>query len=160
MKEVSRLTIADLHAHPVWKFAGSDSRGETLVRPVKKLPVKSLRASIVGADVVLSCGKKVLATIGNVEIENPRLTEHFVSLSFHREDGEVFHLARYHDVDYADRGPRQLAAFLGLKKMEVFPLVWDVSAFAQGEREALRGIIAEVPRECLSRSQIIALAVP
>lgn len=64
MKEVSRLTAVDMRPQPVWKFVGSDERGETLVQPVKKLPVKSLNASIVGTDVTLACGKKVFATIG------------------------------------------------------------------------------------------------
>ena len=160
MKEISLLTCADLRAHPVWKFTGSDERGETLVRPIKKVPVKSLTASIVGTDVMLACGKKVLAIIGNVDVENPRLTEHFVTLSFHREDEEVFHLARYHDVDHSQRGPRQLAAFLGLKKKDVFPIIWDVSPFAKGSTDALRGVIEEFPRERLSLDEIIALAVP
>ncbi len=47
MKEVSRLTIAELRLHPVWKFTGSDSRGETRVRPVARVPVRSLANCVV-----------------------------------------------------------------------------------------------------------------
>jgi hypothetical protein len=160
MKEVSRLTIADLRSQPVWKFNGSDERGETLVRPVKKLPVKTLTASIVGTDVTLGCGEKVFATIGNIEVENPRLTQHFVTFAFHREDGEVFHLARYHDVDHSERGPTQLAEFLCLPMGDIFPITWDVSPFANGSPDAVRGVLTDTPQERLSRAQIIALAVP
>lgn len=96
----------------------------------------------------------------NIDVENPRLTQHFVTLTIHREDGEVFHLARYHDMDFSERGPSQLAAFLDLTKGDVFPISWDVSAFAKGSADALRGLITDVPKERLTRAQIIALAVP
>jgi hypothetical protein len=159
MKDVSRLTIADLRSHPVWKFTGGDEPSETLVRAVKKLPVNSLSASIVGTDVTLACGKKVFASISNVDVDNARVTQHFVTLTFHREDGEVFHLARYHDLDHSERGPTQLAAFLGLPKADVFPISWDVSSFANGSTDAVRGWITEFPQERLSPSQIIALTM-
>lgn len=160
MKDVTLLTIADFRTYPVWKFTGSDARGETLVRPVKRLPVKSLGASLVGVDVVLSCGQKVFAMIGNVSVDNPKLTEHFVTLSFYPKDGAIFHLSRYFDFDYAQHGPKQFAAVLGLKTKDIFPISWDVSAVAQGRSEALSGTITEIPRERLSRAEIIALAVP
>ena len=64
MRAVSRVTAADLRSQPIWKFTGSDERGENLVRRVKKLPVKSLNATIVGTEVTFACGRKVLAMVG------------------------------------------------------------------------------------------------
>ena len=160
MKDVSRLTAVDLREHPVWKFTGTDSPGEQFVRPVKKLPLSSLAACLVGTEITLSSGKKRLGLIGNVDVTNPRLTEHFVTLSIYRDDGEVFHLARYHDFDFAERGPAQLAAFLRIAKNEVFPITWDVSQYASGVIDALRGSVSENPRQRLTRAEIIALAVP
>jgi|SRR5271166_1568560 len=160
MKDISSLSPADLRSQPVWRYANSDGRGETQVDPVKTLPVRSLSGCIVGGEIELSCRKKVWAIIGNVDLTNPELTTHFVTLSIFDDKGERFHLARYHDFDYAERGPIQLAAFLGLRVNEVFPIRWDVSRYAQGADTALHGTIKEEPTVRLSRAQVIALAVP
>lgn len=81
MKDVAQLTSADLREHPVWRFTGNDEPSETVVRPVKKMPVKSLTGSLVGCEVRLACGKMVLALLGNLDVEKARLTEHFLTLS-------------------------------------------------------------------------------
>ena len=159
MNEVTLLTPADFHRHPVWRFSGSDERGETLVSPVAKLPAKSLQGCVVGVDLVLASGKKVLAMCGNVDLENPQLAEHFMTFSFYRHDGALFHLARYHDFDAAERGPAQLARFLGLPIADIFPARWDLTPHAVGAPAALQGVLNEGPRERLTRSEIIALAV-
>jgi hypothetical protein len=160
MKDVSKLIATDLRLFPVWRYTGSDSPTETAVCPVKRLPAKSLAASLVGVDVTLACGKTLLALVGNVDVSNPRLTRLFMTLSIYRDDGAVFHLARYHDYDIAERGPDQLARFLNMKREQVFPIAWDVSRFADGDPGALRGVVEVEPRERLTRSEIIALAVP
>ena len=115
MKEVSQLTVSDLREYPVWRFTGSDEPSELAVRPVKKIPVQSLTASLVGTDVRLASGKKLMALLGNLDVEKARLTEHFLTLSVYRDDGMVFHLARYHDHDFGERGPDALATFLKMK---------------------------------------------
>jgi hypothetical protein len=160
MKDVSQLTSADFRAHPVWRFTGSDKSGETLVTPIKRLPVKSLSGSIVGCEVKLASGEKIVAMLGNIHADNARLTEHFMTLSVLRVDGEVFHLARYHDFDFNERGPAALAEFLKMKKENIFPIAWDIRHLVNGEKNALHGILEEIPRERLTRAQIIALAVP
>src|SRR4051812_18481550 len=109
MKDVSQLTSADLREHPVWRFAGSDQPSETAVRPLKKLPARSLTGSLVGCEVRLACGKKIIALLGNLDVEKAHLTEHFLTFSIYREDGEIFHMARYHDFDSSERGPDALA---------------------------------------------------
>lgn len=158
-KQIEGLTIADLKAFPVWQYVNSDERGETAVRPVKKTPVKSLTARVVGSQVRLGNGTNVWAIIGNVDVNNPRLTQHFLTLSVFR-DGRWFTMARYHDIDANERGPGALAAFLGLRIDEVFPIAYDISCFSIGDPAALTGRIEKEPSEKLTRAEIIALAVP
>jgi hypothetical protein len=91
------------------------------VRSVTVLPVSKVTGKIVGTPVLLASGREVWALIGNVDSTNPRLTEHFLTLSIERE-GKWFHLARYHDCDYAERGPDALAQFLGVPVTDIFPI--------------------------------------
>ena len=83
---------------------------------------------------------------------------HFLSLSVPSQ-GEWFHLARYHDSDYAENGPVALAQLLGLTVAEVFPITYDLTSYVSGEASALKGTILAEPRERLSRDEIISLAV-
>lgn len=158
-KRVSDLSAADLVARPVWKYSREDDEGEPMVRPVARLPVPSLAGKLVGTKVRLGNGTEVWALIGNIDSQNRRLNQHFVTVSIER-DGRWFHLARYHDYDYVERGPEQLAAFLGTDVDAVFPIEYDVTPYAVGDAEALTGVIGKEPEERLTRAQIIALAVP
>ena len=159
MKDVSQLTVSDLREHPVWRFTGSDEPSETAVRPVKKTPVKSLAGALVGCEVRLASGMKMMALLGIIDTTNARLTEHFLTLSVFRDDGELFHLARYYDADVGRNGPDALVAVLKMKNEEVFPIAWDVRSFVTGDPAALQGKIEATPKERLTRAQIIALAV-
>lgn len=160
MKEGSQLTASDLKIHPVWRFTGGDTPSETAVVPLKCLPARSVAGAIIGSEVQLAAGKRLIAILGNLKPANPRLTEHFLTLSVFRDDGALFHLARYHDYDAEQRGPKALAEFLGLKESEVFPITWDVRHLVHGDPTALRGKIESEPKVRLSRAEVIALAVP
>jgi hypothetical protein len=159
LKPASSITVADLQAHPVWQFTGQDGPDETFVRAVKSLPVRDLCGKIVGTQVRLAKGDQVWALIGNVDVKSARMTEHFLTLSI-EANGEWFFLARYHDFDYAERGPKALARFLDLPVEEVFPIAFDIRAYAHGDPLALCGSIQQEPRERLTRAEIIAMAVP
>jgi hypothetical protein len=159
IKPVESLTVADLEANPVWQYTNSDGGGETFVRPVKKVPVKSLTSKVIGARVRLANGSQVWALIENLDVANPRFTEHFLTLSIER-GGKWFPLARYHDHDFTVRGPEALARFLGLRVDDVFPISVDVRRYAQGNPTALAASVPEEPREKLTRAEIIAMAVP
>jgi hypothetical protein len=159
VKKLEDLTPADLENFPVWQYVNSDKSGETLVRPVKKMPVKSLTGRVVGTQVRLANGASVCALIGNLDADNPQLTHHFLTLSIFR-NGRWFTMARYHDFDASERGPQALASFLSLQINEVFPILYDIGRFSLGDRAALTGTIEAEPREKLTRAQIIALAVP
>jgi hypothetical protein len=159
VKKVDELTADDIARNPVWRFTNSDSADETAVQPVKRLPVSNLAGKLVGLRVTLRNGDSVWATLSNIDSENARLNEHFLTLSVVRL-GMWFHLARYHDFDYAERGPDALAAFLGLDVDDVFPISYDLCAYAKGDPRALSGVIAKSPAVKLTRAELIRLAIP
>jgi hypothetical protein len=159
IKPIETLTVADLMAVAVWRYVNLDRAGETMVRAVKRLPVKKLAGKIIAAEICLANGIRTWALIGNIDPHHPRLTEHFLALSI-EHDGKWFALARYHDFDYVDRGPEALSHFLGLPVDDIFPIFFDVRMYAEGDPASLTGYIQKEPRERLSRAEIIALAVP
>jgi len=159
VKAVDSLAVADLQAFPVWQYTGHEGVDETFVRPVKRTPVTSLAGKLIGTQVTLANSERVWALIGNVDPTNPQMTEHFLTLSVER-NGRWFTLARYHDFDFVEHGPEALAQFLGLPVDEIFPITYDICQVAEGDEAALRGQIRKAPRERLSRSEIIAMAVP
>lgn len=159
VKQIENLKVEELEKFPVWQYTNHDARGETLVKPVKKYPVKSLTAKIVGLKVVISNGDELWAIIGNVDVNNSSLTEHFITISFYF-NRKWSTLARYHDFDYEKNGPEALAAFLQRDVDAIFPISYDISPYAVGDRKALAGKIEKEPLKKLTRSEIIALAVP
>jgi hypothetical protein len=158
MKTVDALTEKDLRQHPVWQFVDNPAGDETSVRPIKA-PVSSPDGKLVGAEVSLANGQKKWALIGSIDAKNPALTEHFLTLSL-RHDSKWFHVARYHDYDAAQRGPEQLASFLGLAIDDVYPISYDIRAYVKGDPSSLCRSIPKAPGKKLTRAEIIALAVP
>jgi hypothetical protein len=159
MKIVQSLAPSDLIAAPVWQYVRRASSSEPSVRPVKRVPVNDLAGKLVATQIVLANGSQKWALIGNIYSQNPRMTEHFVTLNL-EHNGKWFSLARYHDYDYIDRGPMALAEFLELPVHQVFPISYDVRQFCLGNPDALKGSILSEPRERLTRAEIIAMAVP
>jgi hypothetical protein len=157
-KPVSALVIEDLQRCPVWQYTDTEEVDETYVRPVKRLPVWSLTGRVVATKSALANGERRWALLGNVDLTNPRLTEHFISMSV-ENDGKWFMLARYHDAFYAQSGPQALSDFLGLSIDDVFPISYDVREHVKGSSAASVGTILKEPRERLTRAQIMAMAV-
>jgi hypothetical protein len=159
-KPVSDLTPTDVEAHAVWECVPeSDDRDQTWVRPVRRLPVRDLSGRIVGTRLRLQSGKAALGFLGNVSLEDLRRTQHFLTLTVLAEDGRQFHLARYHDVDRAERGPSALGDFLGIPVADVFPIAYDISDAARGLPAVVKGTVPAEPSERLSEDQLIDLAV-
>jgi len=129
-----------------------------LVRPVKGFPVKNLDGRLIGTKVQLANGREVWALVGNVDAQRPTQNEHFLTLSIEHA-GKWFDLARYHDIDFANRGPAALSKFLGLQVDEVFPISVDLRPFAEGIPAALANVIGKEPRERLSEAELIALSL-
>jgi hypothetical protein len=157
-KPVELLQVSDLEANPVWEFVNDDSGDETEVHPVVDLPAQTLAGKVVGTQVRLANGDHRWAFLGNIDADDPRATEHFVTLSVEHR-GKWLHLARYHDIDYATRGPDTFAHSLSLGADEVFPIFYDVRRYARGNPCALVGRILKEPREQLSRAELIAMAL-
>ena len=150
-KPFAEVTVSDIAVSPVWEFATDEeeSHDETWVRPVKTLPVDCLDSMVVGTKVLLGNGTKRWAILVNVDLDNARRTRQFLVMMIEK-DGDWFELARYFDVDYARRGPMQLAAFLDMSVEDVFPISYDVSALAIGKPDVTTGRVAAEPDERLS----------
>ena len=158
-KNVEALTAQDLEHAPVWRFVHAPALGDTVVGPVKRLPVQDLTGKIVGSRVRLANGTSRWAMLGNVGVDKPEMTEHWLTLSL-EDQGRWFHLARYHDPAYERFGPQALAAFLGLPVEEVFPISYDITAVVNGPPAALKGTVEKEPKVRLARAQIVRMAVP
>jgi hypothetical protein len=156
IKPFESLTVADIEAHPVWEFLNDDEVGDTMVRPVEKLPVETLENMIVGSPVRLANGWEVWALIRNFDVTNPRATEHFVTLAI-EHNGEWIDLERYFDVAFASRGPMALARFLGLGVDDVFPITVDVRRYVLGDPAALTTIVLREPREKFTLTELMSL---
>jgi hypothetical protein len=158
-RSVDALTPSDLTRQPVWEFMNDDFQpDDTLVRPVREVPVDSLASRVAAAEVSLQNGRRVWALLGNVDVNASRLTRHFLTLSLYI-DGAWFQLARYHDFDVQERGPGALASRLGLPLSEVFPIQYDLSQVVIGDANVVRGVVPSEPSERLSRAELISLAV-
>ena len=153
VKPAEALTVADFQAHPVWEFLYDDEIGETMVRPVEKLPVESLDDNVIGAQVRLANGSRGWASFGNFDVKNPRATQHFLDISIER-NGEWFHLARYFDGGFREGGPEALARSLGLHVDDVFPISVDVRRYVRGDPAALTPVVLKEPLEKLTQEEL------
>jgi hypothetical protein len=158
-KKIEALEIDDFKTFPIWTLINDDAIGEISVTPVKKYPVKSTEGKIFGLEVYLANGRRLWAMIDNVDSVNSRSNEHFLSVSLSVDDKWIS-LARYHDIDYDQNGPQSLASLLNMPIDEVFPISYDLTLLAVGEKAALKGSILKEPEEKLSDAELIALAIP
>ena len=158
-KKVEELCPTDFGNFPVWEFILEDEMaGDTFLRPVTQTPVATLANRLVGTKVRLANGYAVDAVLGNLDNQNFRRTQHFLTLTVFR-GSQRFDLARYHDADYAANGPLSLSAFLGSAPEDIFPIAYDVRSLCLGNSRCLSGLIENQPSEVLSRTELIALAV-
>ncbi len=157
MKNLSDLTTDDLAEIPVWEYVSGQDES-VYVEPVEHLPVRDLRNRIVGTRVVLHNGDMCWAILGNIDLYNKQSTEHFLTLSLEK-GARWFDLARYHDVDYARRGPEQLAQFLALPVPSIFPIEYDLSDVVSAIPGIVKGTIPVEPHEKLPQEKLIQLAL-
>lgn len=157
-QKIEALTVEDINAYPVWHYVNDDQIGETAVQPVQHLPVNNLDGKVVGTRVKISNGDILWALIGNMDVYNRELNEHFLTISIAR-DGKWFAMARYHDPDYDKRGPAALANFLDLRMEQVFPISYDLRQYVKGNPDVLAGEIPKEPKKKLTGDQLIAMAL-
>jgi hypothetical protein len=159
LKSVNKLTPSDLSNYPIWQFRNSDEDGELFVSPISNYPVKNTKCKLFGTKVTLANGTIMLALIGNFDISNPELNEHFITLSFYKNK-KWFHLARYHDFDFDENGPSAFSKFANLDIDDIFPIRFDLSNLVKAEKRILTGQLLKEPKRKISRSELIGLAVP
>jgi hypothetical protein len=107
---------------------------------------------------VLACGATFPGFVGTLEESLPHLNRHLATFSFYTP-GRWFHLARYHDPDYQDRGPDALAAFLGHSVEEVFPFTFDIRGLIRTPGLELSWPIERSPEKRIARRELIAAVV-
>ncbi len=132
---------------------------ETYVRPVEKLPINSLDNRVVSSWLTLANGQRVFGMLGNLDLFNLKSNLHFLGVSIFNTSEQLFHLARYHDVDYMSNGPSALGKFLDLPVEAVFPMRYDISDVAIGHPECISGIFPLDPQPRLSERELIDMAV-
>ncbi len=159
-KPVQSLTPEDFAKFVVWEYEldaeAAEGHDETWVRPIEHYPVTDLSNRVIGASVSLHNGTRMPACLGNVALRNAKSTREFLTLSLWFQT-EWVDLARYFDVDYAERGPLALSRRLGLPITEVFPITYDVAEYARGLTSVLKSIIDAEPKNRLSEDERMAL---
>ena len=153
-----KLTEALLRKHPVWEFCNDDEAGETLVRPVKELPITSAANRLLTCQFKLADGAALFGYVGNLSLSDEEQNQHFLTVSVFY-GGMLEHLARYHDAWYETEGPVAFAAKLGKSETAVFPISYDVSAIVIGKPNCVRGNITRDPKTRLSREALMKLVL-
>lgn len=155
---LSTLTPANLDEHPVWEFRFRGSDSEPKVAPLTAVPVTKLAGRLFATRFLLANGRVVPGFVASLDEANGALNRHLATLSFF-DKGRWFHLARYHDVDYDDRGPDALAAFLGSPPDEMFPMSFDIAGLIRGDHLEGSWTIERSPDARLTRKEIIEMVV-
>ncbi len=158
-KPVEELQISDLNQYAVWEYITEEiASDETWVQPVTDYPITSLSNRIVGTKVRLKNCVEYWAILSNISLNDPKSTEHFLTLWIERET-KWFEMARYFDVDYHKRGPVQLADFLGITVDDIFPIAYDISSVAVGRKEVICGTIPLEPKDKLTYEELIEISL-
>jgi hypothetical protein len=158
MKTLSQISIQDLHTYPVWEYVSETDTGEPLLEHVERVPVHELSNRVIATQVQLQNGERRWAILGNIQLRDKRSTDQFLTVSI-EHGGRWFDLARYHDSDYSQRGPQQLADFLNLSINEVFPIKYDLAEIVIGLPTVVSGIISAEPPEKLTAGELLQLAL-
>jgi hypothetical protein len=155
-KPVAALSPKDLARHPVWEYdIGHETlpgRDETWVVPVKALPVTDLSNRIAFTALHLRNGQVLPGLLGSVYLQDAFRTQQFLGLSIWHENG-WFHLVRRYGDEFAQMGPAALAARLTLPVEQVFPIAYDISGWAKGLPEVVRGEVPPEPEPRLSDAE-------
>lgn len=154
-KPVAELTEDDLRRSPIWEYGtGNESkpgRDETWVRPVRRLPVRSLANRMAWTPIRLANGTATYGLVGNISLRHPRQTRNFIVITFFK-DGRSFTFSHARP-----KGASGLAHHLGLRQKDIFPLSYDLSGLAIGLHEVVRGTVSAKPPEALTDVQRMEL---
>lgn len=160
-RPVINIPLDELIKFRVWEYDLNEAdykpeQDETWVYPVRSQPVQDLANRVVATEVTLANDTSVPALIGNVSLGSESATEEFITISLWLGD-RWFALARYFDPEYETFGPDALAAALGLRKEEAFPIRYDISHVAVGSENVVKGDVWAEPAHRLSEDERMEL---
>lgn len=160
-RPIVSIPLDELLDRRVWEYdlneaAYESEQDETWVLPVQSLPVRDLANRVVATKVVLANGTSVPALISNVFLEAESATKEFITISLWLTD-KWFPLARYFDPECETFGPDALAAALGLRKEDVFPIRYDISQVVVGSESVVKGEVKAEPTQRLSEDERMEL---
>jgi hypothetical protein len=156
-KPANKLTPKDWERYPVWTFdlgnEGKPGRDETWMGPVKKLPATDIMNGGCRAKAKLACGKPVTLVLWAVDL-NPEqtlrdLAQYRVKPMTKAERAEYLKQQTPQFTIFAkgewwhseSNGPSDLTEALGLSIQDIFPISYDISDFAAGVDQAVKGKI-------------------
>jgi hypothetical protein len=157
MKAIDRLSQTDLEKHRLWRFVSN--RGDFEITPVKKLPCTDLRNKVASTPLKFADGTICWGLVGNFDAEDPQANEHFITLSL-LHNGKWFHLARYFDFDYAERGPEAMAAAFAKPIASIFPISGSLEGLVLASPRDLQFSVSAKPSVILTLDKLMEMAVP
>lgn len=156
-KYSNKLTVADFKEHPVWEYTNAHEEegpdGELIVTPVLDLPVSSLEGRFIGTELILANRQQVFGVLFGLTLSNPRLTKLVLNFVVHLGNEKFLFRRAAPKVS----GPDQLADFLKLPVLDVFPIRYDITAHAVGDPEVICGEIQQEPSEVLPQAELFKL---
>lgn len=159
IKPMENLQIGDFEKHPVWEYINDDELGESMAKPVVQIPVNNMSGRVCGTKVKMANGNTIWAALSNLSVDNEFRNKYLLSVSLF-VGNQIFHLARYHDVEYDRCGPNALSKLLGFQVKEVFPISYNLRGVVHnGSGDPVKGQVLDAPVHRLSRIEIIDLAV-
>ncbi|EDY15820.1 hypothetical protein CfE428DRAFT_6647 [Chthoniobacter flavus Ellin428] len=152
-----RLTVADFKKHAVWEYTSKDESvgpdAELAVKPVIELPVTTMEGRFIGTELVLGNGRPVFGVLLGIKLNNARLTRLILSVIVYSGERK-FLFRRSSSTESAIQG---LAGFLGLSQAEVFPIRYDISAYALSAPDVVVGEIPLTLSERLPKAELFKL---
>src|SRR5687768_141242 len=124
--------IDDLKKHPIWMDCGADG-----YCPVLILPVRKLTDCLVVCELRLANGDKHLGILSGIYLNNATLTNLTIDLII-IVNNEMFGYRKSLLEPYRSN---DICNFLSLRIEEIFPISYDISRFAVGRPEVLKGQI-------------------
>lgn len=158
--DVGVMSERHFRRHPVWEFDVNSEwlpwRDETWMRPVRRLPVRSLGGRIVGTTLTLANGRRMFGTLSGVSLNHPRATRCFIGASLYVGGRDVQFIG-VPSPAYPYVNAAGLARALSLRVEDAFPLSYDLTGLAVGHPDVIRGTIPAERPEQLSDEDELAL---
>jgi hypothetical protein len=135
LEEISFQELLDVG---VWEYDldeedYTDEQDETWLRPTLEVPVDDSFFGVFAVPVRLGNGQQIPAVLHCIDLREPTKDNTAAGLTVEKDE---IRCCDEFDV---------MAQFLGLSMDDVFPITYDLSAYAIGHSEAVRGVINRPP---------------